>query len=84
MGRSLQAMPEVDRLRAAWTVVCGRALAAHGEIVGLDGGMVMVEVESPTWMEQMRSMQATIEGELGRIAGVPVSGIHFSLRARAR
>jgi hypothetical protein len=31
LGRSLRALPEEDRLAAAWPVACGSALAGHGE-----------------------------------------------------
>ena len=75
--RSLQAMREVDRLVAAWPVVCGTAMAAHGEVVGYEDGVVSLEASDAAWLQQMMSMQGQIAGELGRIAGVRVSAIHF-------
>jgi hypothetical protein len=77
LRRSLQAMPETDRLAAAWPVVCGVAMAAHGEVFGYDQGVVHVQVSDGGWMHQMMSMQGQIAGELGRIAGVRVTAIHF-------
>jgi len=77
LRRSLRAMKETDRLAAAWPVVCGTAMAHHGEIVGYQDGIVHVAVQDGDWMRQMMSMQGQIGGELGRIAGVPVTGLHF-------
>src|ERR1700751_152482 len=35
LGRSLRALPEEDRLAAAWVVACGPALAERAEVLGL-------------------------------------------------
>jgi hypothetical protein len=77
LRRSLQAMNETDRLAAAWPVVCGAAMAVHGEVVGYADGIVTLEISDDTWMRQIMSMQGQIGGELGRIAGVRVTGVHF-------
>ena len=77
LRRSLQSMREVDRLAAAWPVVCGTAMAAHGEVVGYEDGVVSLEASDGEWLQQMLSMQGQISSELGRIAGVRVSAIHF-------
>jgi len=80
LARSLDALPEADRLTAAWPVACGKAMADRGEIVGLDSGMVLVEVQDAVWLDQMRSMGAGLERELARIAGVKIAGIHFEVK----
>lgn len=77
LGRALEAMPDMDRLRAAWPVACGPALAGRAEIIGFDQGIVRILVQDEAWLDQLRSMRAILERELGRIAGVPVHGIHF-------
>ena len=77
LGRALEGLAEMDRLQAAWPVACGPALAARGEIVSFEAGVVTVRVAGPAWLDQMRSMGAVLERELERIAGVPVRGIHF-------
>ena len=77
LGRTLGAMGEIDRLVAAWPVVCGTTMAGHGEIVGYDDGHVHVEVSDADWLNQMMSMQRSIASELARIAGVRVIAIHF-------
>jgi len=80
LGRSLDGLPEADRLAAAWPVACGKAMADRGEIVGFDGGLVRVEVQDAVWLEQMRSMGAVLERELAKIAGVRIAGIHFEVK----
>ncbi len=82
LGRSLRAMPEQDRLAAAWPVACGRAMAERGEVVGYEDGVVMVEVADAAWMRQMMSMQGQLAGGMGRIAGVKVSRIHFIVKRK--
>ena len=80
LGRSLEALPVLDRLAAGWAVACGRAMAAHGEVTGYDGRMLRVEVRDAMWLEQMISMRGALAREVGRIAGVEVAGIHFAVR----
>ena len=83
LGRSLEAMPALDRLRAAWPVACGKALAARGRIIAYEGALVTVAVDDASWLDQLRSMRAVLERELARIAAVPVRGIHFEGAADA-
>jgi hypothetical protein len=78
LGRSLSALPEEDRLAAAWPVACGPALAAHGEVMGLDAEHVLhVRVLHAAWREQFAQMRSTLTNDLRRIAGVQLEAIHF-------
>ena len=80
LGRSLENLPELDRLAAAWPVACGPAMAEKGEIVGFGDGIVRVAVLNSVWLEQMRSMHHILERDLARIAAVRLAGIHFEVR----
>lgn len=80
LGRSLRDLRDEDRLAAAWTVACGRAMAEHGAVMEYDGGVVRVEVSDAVWMRQMMSLRGVLEREMARIAGLPVAGIHFELK----
>jgi predicted nucleic acid-binding Zn ribbon protein len=80
LRRSLSALAEEDRLAAAWPVACGKAMAEHGRIVRYIDGVVHVEVEEGAWLRQLMSMRGQLAQELGRIAGVRVSEIHFEKR----
>jgi hypothetical protein len=80
LGRSLKALPELDRLRAAWTVACGKAMAEKGQVVSFSGGILKVEADDSVWLGQMLSMRGVLQSEMARIAEVKLSGIHFSLR----
>ena len=80
LARSLRGIGDADRLAAAWTVACGRAMADHGAVVGYDAGVVRVEVADALWLRQMISLRGTLEREVARIAGLPVSRIEFELK----
>jgi hypothetical protein len=80
LKRTLVGIREQDRLAAAWTVACGRAMAEHGAVVDYAQGLVRVEVADPMWMKQMISLGGVLERELARISGVPVAAIHFELK----
>jgi hypothetical protein len=77
LGRSLRTMEPLDRLRAAWPVACGAAMARKGVVVGFEGGVLRVAITDSAWMEQMMAMRAVLQSELGRIAEVKLGGIHF-------
>jgi hypothetical protein len=78
LGRSLRTLSEDDRLAAAWTVACGPALAARGEVLGMDGERVLhVRVLNAMWREQFAQMRSMLTNDLRRIAGVRVETIHF-------
>jgi hypothetical protein len=77
LGRSLAALSDEDRLAAAWPVVCGKAMAERGTVMGYVDGVVRVEVEDGAWLRQLVSIRVQLAGEMARIAGVRVSEIHF-------
>jgi len=83
LGRSLRDLRDEDRLAAAWTVACGPAMAERGAVVGYEGGMVRVVVTDAPWMKQMISLRGELAREMARIAGLPISGIHFELKKAA-
>ncbi len=82
LRRSLGAMQDEDRLAAAWPVACGKAMAERGVVVGYADGVVHVEVADGAWLRQMMSMRAQLAGEMARIAGVKVCGIHFEVKGK--
>ncbi len=83
LGRSLKALPEVDRLRAAWTIACGKAMAEKGGVIDFTDGIVTIEAEDEVWLDQMLSMRGVLKREMARIAEVKLVGIHFYLRRMA-
>lgn len=80
LGKSLSTMAEVDRLAAAWTVVCGPALSGRGSIAGYATGVLEIQVVDAVWMQQMSAMRTQLTRELGSVADVPVREIHFVVR----
>ena len=84
LARTLEGVHEEDRLAAAWTVACGRAMAERGTVVGYEAGVVRIEVSDAVWLRQMNALRNTLERELGRIAGVKVQSIDFQLKRSRR
>jgi hypothetical protein len=84
LARSLRPLPEIDRLAAAWPVACGSSLAGRGEVAGYAVGVVRIVVASEEWMQPLGQMRGILVSELARIAGVPVTAIHFETRSRAQ
>jgi hypothetical protein len=78
LGRSLRELDPEDRLAAAWQVVCGAAMAAHGTVTHLDPeGVVHVRVDGEQWMQVFLDRRSSLVAELARVAAVPLAGIHF-------
>jgi predicted nucleic acid-binding Zn ribbon protein len=84
LRQSLGGLSDEDRLAAAWPLVCGKAMAEHGTVAGYADGVVRVEVEDGAWLRQLMSMRGQLAGEMARIAGVRVSGIHFEMKRNDR
>jgi hypothetical protein len=84
LARSLAGMDEQDRLTAAWTVACGRAMAERGTISGYADGIVRVEVSDPVWLRQMQALRGTLEREMARISGVKVQSIDFVMKRSSK
>jgi hypothetical protein len=55
-------------------------MAERGEIIDFKGGVISVEVEGGAWLEHFRSISSDLQAELSRIAGLPVTGIHFVVK----
>jgi hypothetical protein len=81
LGRSLRGIRDEDRLAAAWTVACGKAMAGHGSVVGYEAGTVRVQVEDGVWLRQMNSLRSVLARDMARIAELPVAGIEFELKS---
>jgi predicted nucleic acid-binding Zn ribbon protein len=84
LRRSLGALSDEDKLAAAWPVVCGRAMAERGAVIGYGDGVVRVQVEDGAWLRQLVSMRVQLAEEMARIAGVTVSEIHFEEKKENR
>jgi hypothetical protein len=80
MAQSLRNIGDEDKLAAAWTVACGRAMAERGTVLGYEAGVVRIQVADAVWMQQMVSLRGVLERELARIAVLPVAAIHFEMK----
>jgi len=84
LARSLAGVREEDRLAAAWTVACGRAMAERGTVSGYLDGVVRIEVEDTVWLRQMEALRGTLQREMARISGVKIESIEFKLKRNKR
>lgn len=80
LGQSLNSLGDGDKLAAAWPVACGKTMAERATVIGYDRGVLRVQVENRTWLQQFMSMREQLAGEMARIAGVRVSEIHFEMK----
>jgi predicted nucleic acid-binding Zn ribbon protein len=84
LGRSLRELGPEDRLMAAWQVVCGAAMAQHGQVTYLDADNVIhVRVDGEQWMQVFLDRRSSLLSELARVASVPLAGIHFDRQRQA-
>jgi len=84
LAKSLAGVRDEDRLAAAWTVACGRAMAERGTVIGYADGVVRIEVSDTVWLRQMEALRGTLEREMSRISGVKVQAIEFRLKRTRR
>jgi len=84
LARSLAAARPEDRLAAAWTVACGRAMAGHGSVIGYESGLVRIQVSDPAWLQHMIDLRSTLALDLARISGLPVTDLRLELEKHPR
>lgn len=84
LSRSLRALSEEDRIAAAWTIACGRALAERSSVVSFDEGLVRVGVPDAAWLRQFLAMRAQLVRDVSQIAEVAINDIHFELMPAIR
>jgi hypothetical protein len=79
LGRSLRALSEEDRIAAAWTIACGRALSERSSILEFRNGVMRVGVADAAWLRQFSAMRSQLILDAAQIAEVAIQDIHFEL-----
>lgn len=67
---------------ARWNDVVGPAIAAHAQPVRLADGLLIVEVDDPGWVTQLRFLEADLLERLAAAAGPGVTGLTLRVRRR--
>lgn len=80
LGQSLGSLCDEDKLAAAWPVVCGKAIAERGIVVGYEDGILRIQVNDSAWLQLLTSLSRQFGREITQIAGVRVSEIHFEMK----
>jgi hypothetical protein len=56
-------------LKALWPSVAGNALSNHSEVVGIQGEVMRIRVDSTSWLKTLRDLRGTLILRLQRAAG---------------
>lgn len=84
LARSLSSASPEDRLAAAWTAACGRAMAGRGSIASYDPATAAVRilVADPVWLQQMTALRSQLTRDLASLSGLQVRDIRFDLQKK--
>jgi len=71
----------VKTVFSEWPTLAGPQLAAHAQPIALRDGELVVEVDDPAWMSQLRWLEPELRTRLEALPGGPrVERIRFRLR----
>ena len=72
---------EVRGVFGQWDEAVGEAIAAHVRPVRLDRGVLLVDVDDPSWATQVRLLADELRSRLSEVAGVSVERIEVRVAA---
>jgi predicted nucleic acid-binding Zn ribbon protein len=75
----LAAMPEEERVMAAWRQVCGAKAAEHAHAESFSGRELRVRVDDAAWLATLNQMRGQYCARLREMTGVAVNDLHFEL-----
>jgi hypothetical protein len=67
---ALRGVPPEERALLAWPVVCGASVAAKTRVLGLENGVLRIEVPDRIWRTQLLDLIPHYTAALRGIAGV--------------
>ena len=74
----LAAMPEEERVMAAWRQVCGVHAAEHAHAENFSLGVLRVRVNDSAWLATLNQMRGQYIARLREMTGVAVEDVKFS------
>ncbi len=74
---------EVSGVFGRWEQAVGEQVAAHVKPVKLDEGVLVVEVDDPSWATHVKFLSGTIVDRLDEIAGVQIERVEIRVSRRA-
>jgi len=73
----LAAMPEEERVMAAWRQVCGAHAAEHALAESFSNGVLRVRVNDAAWLATLNQMRGQYCARLRETTGVAVNDLDF-------
>jgi predicted nucleic acid-binding Zn ribbon protein len=73
----LAAMPEEERVLAAWRQVCGAKAAEHARAESFESGVLRVRVDDPAWLATLDQMRGQYCARLREMTGAEIDQIDF-------
>jgi predicted nucleic acid-binding Zn ribbon protein len=77
----LAAMPEEERVMAAWPQVCGAKAAEHARAESFAGGVLRVRVNDAAWLATLGHLRGQYCARLREMTGVAVEKLEFESTA---
>lgn len=77
LAKSLDALTPNDRVAAAWPVAAGHAVASRTSVLGIENGVVTIEVPDKAWGDQLWSVRDRLRSELASVSRLPLTDILF-------
>ena len=56
-------------LKALWPAIAGEGVANHSEVVGIQGDVLRVRADTPSWLKTVRDLKGALVMRLQRAAG---------------
>ncbi len=74
---------EVSGVFGRWEEAVGDQVATHVKPIKLDEGVLVVEVDDPSWATHVKFLSGTIVDRLDQVAGVRIDRIEIRVSRRA-
>ena len=78
----LAGLEEPERVRAAWPMAAGHAVAKRTRAVSFSAGALAVAVPDAAWQQQLARLRPQLRGHLTRLTGVAVADILFFVETK--
>lgn len=69
---------KLEKIARVWNKICGKAIACHTKVVNLNNGVLKINVDSPTFLFDLKFKELALRGKLiGRLKTEKIEKIIF-------